>query len=337
MGKLDEFLSKAVNTHAQNNSQHLGDRTEYIGASDIAGCPRKAVMSRLRPKPHSFATLLRFAWGHAAQALFRDIFVAGGMKPGENFEEEAELSHPDNPRIKCHIDFLFKSNQRLHVVEKKATKHLPNTAYDSWVNQIHVQMGLLKLHPMAQGKQIGGSILATEPLPRDSEENDQPGYKEYNSFEPDDLVFAHMMKKGEHILACIDGKEKPDVEPGPLCGSCAYSGDCPSRTGDQKNIPSEILEAAQEHEQLRKQKNEIEKKLDGLKEIITDFTGRKFSGETNGTALVVTTVSGREFVDLSVLKNKYPAAFEASKRKSRGWTSITVQLKPSTATETLSA
>jgi len=331
MGKLDAFLARAIQAHANRNSQHLGDRNNYIGASDIAGCPRKAVMTRLKPKAHTFATMLRFAWGHVAQSLFRDIFIAGGMKPGENFTEEVELVHPNNPRVKCHIDFLFESGQRFHVVEKKCTKNLPNEAYGSWINQLHVQMGMLKRDPRSNGKRIGGSILATEPLPREDADNDQPGYKEYNSFEPDDLIFDHLMKKAEHILNCIDGKEKPVCEPSLLCGTCQYSQDCPTRRAVIVNIPSEILEIANNHEDLTAQKRKLDGLIDELREKIIDFTGKAFVGEQGNTILEVQYFKGREYVDPNVLKNKYPLAYEGSVRKSKGWSKVTVRTKESKA------
>lgn len=325
MAKIDKFLANAIQKHSKNGSSHLGDRNDYIGASDIAGCPRKAVMARRDPKPHSFATLMRFAWGHAAQALFRDIFISGGMKPGEDFNEEVELVHPGNPRIKCHIDFLFESPWRFHVVEKKATRNLPDNAYSSWDNQVHFQMGMLKLDPRSQGKRIGGSVLATEPLPRDDEENEQPGYKEYNGYEPDDIIFAHLMKKGEHILRCIDGEEEPECEPSLLCGTCDYNKDCPTRKAINVNIPSEIIDVAAKHDQLSKQKKELDVQLEILKQRITDFTGKSFAGECNGTILEVQDCEGRLYADTGVLRSKYPHAYKASIRRSKGWTKITVR------------
>jgi CRISPR-associated exonuclease Cas4 len=30
----------------------LGDRTEYVGASDVGQCPRKVVLSKTQPVPH---------------------------------------------------------------------------------------------------------------------------------------------------------------------------------------------------------------------------------------------------------------------------------------------
>ncbi len=32
----------------------LGDRTEYVGASDVGTCPRKVVLSKTQPVPHDY-------------------------------------------------------------------------------------------------------------------------------------------------------------------------------------------------------------------------------------------------------------------------------------------
>ena len=103
MARIDEFLKRAIPAHQKKASAHLGDRTKYAGASDIAGCSRKAVLGKLSPVEHTIKQLLVFDRGHAAQAMFRDYFLAGGA----NFEEEVEIAHPLYDII-CHIDFLFR-------------------------------------------------------------------------------------------------------------------------------------------------------------------------------------------------------------------------------------
>ena len=103
MSKLAAFLGRAIPTHQQKQSSHLGDRTGYVGASDIAGCPRKAALGKQCPSSHDITTLLRFSRGHAAQAMYAEFFRTGGAL----FEEEVEVRHPDIPEIRCHIDDAF--------------------------------------------------------------------------------------------------------------------------------------------------------------------------------------------------------------------------------------
>ena len=42
----------------------LGNRTEYVGASDVGQCPRKVVLSKTQPVPHDSQTLIRFERGN---------------------------------------------------------------------------------------------------------------------------------------------------------------------------------------------------------------------------------------------------------------------------------
>lgn len=156
MSKLAAFLGRAIPIHQQKQSSHLGDRTVYVGASDIAGCPRKATLGKQFPSEHDIKTLLRFSRGHAAQAMYAEFFKTGGAL----FNEEVEVRHPQFPEIRCHIDFLFYANRqtkRLHIVEMKSTDGIPDEPYASWVDQLHVQMGLLQL-TLDPEVEIGGSI-----------------------------------------------------------------------------------------------------------------------------------------------------------------------------------
>ena len=40
-----------------NNKGDLGDRSTYVGSSDVAGCPRKIVLSKTEPPDHELATI----------------------------------------------------------------------------------------------------------------------------------------------------------------------------------------------------------------------------------------------------------------------------------------
>ena len=45
----------------------LGDRTEYVGASDVGQCPRKVILSKTQPLPHDLQTLIRFERGNLVE------------------------------------------------------------------------------------------------------------------------------------------------------------------------------------------------------------------------------------------------------------------------------
>jgi len=319
---LEQFLARAIGLYGKGNSAHLGDRSQYIGASDIAGCPRKAVLSRQHPVEHSVTTQLRFAWGHLSQELFARLFTKGGLR----FEEEVEIIHPQNSRIRCHIDFLFKGRDgRYHVVEKKATKDLPPEPYQSWVDQLQFQMGMLKrFHQEAQGAEINGSVLAASPLPKEDPRKIVNGVKEYNSFAPNDIVFEHLMKKANHILAAIDGKEEARCEPSFICGVCPYNSSCPSQKSPDYEIPKDVITVAKAYLELNEQKKRLEADLEALKEDLLKYTGKSFSGMHDGVQIRSFTVKDGTTVDSKKLQKDFPEAFKACSKPRSGGTRLEI-------------
>lgn len=313
MSKLQRFLENALKEKNRQSSQHLGDRRTYIGASDIGGCPRKAVMARIRPVEHDAGTLLKFARGHAAEDLVHGIFQAGGLTP----ERETEIRHPEFPDLLCHIDFLFKAKSgRLHIVELKSTNGLPETPYGSWVDQLHFQMGLLALkYP---GADIGGSILAID--------LNAGTWHEFNSYKPDGLTFDLLVDKGQRIKACLDSGKAPDVEPGLLCGYCPYRTDCPAFLEGAKEIPVEVQQLAKRHLETARLKKEVEKQVNQLKENILAFTGPCFKGKADSMFINASQVGPSETVDAHGLKSRFPEIYQQVKKERAGF--VRLDIKP---------
>lgn len=312
MSKLQTFLETALKEKNRQNSQHLGDRRTYIGASDIGGCPRKAVMARIRPVEHDAATLLKFARGHAAEDLVYGIFQAGGLTP----LREMEIRHPEFPDLLCHIDFLFKAKSgRLHVVELKTTNGLPETPYGSWVDQLHFQMGLLALE--YPGAAIGGSILAID--------LNAGTWHEFNSYKPDEITFNLLVAKGQRIKACLDMGEAPDVEPGLLCGYCPYRTDCPAFLEGAVSIPDEVRELAKHHLDATELKKKVEKKVNKLKEDILAFTGSCFKGKADSLFINASEVGPSETVDAQALKTRFPEVYQQVKKERAGFTRLDIK------------
>ena len=324
MSKLAAFLGRAIPTHQQKQSSHLGDRTVYVGASDIAGCPRKATLGKQFPSEHNINTLLRFSRGHAAQAMYAEFFKTGGAL----FNEEVEVKHPQFPEIRCHIDFLFYANRqtkRLHIVEMKSTDGIPDDPYASWVDQLHVQMGLLQL-TLDPAVEIGGSILVVD--------LNAGTYREFNSYAPNKLVFNQLMEKGQHILAATRSECTPRTEPGILCGYCSFRHGCPSHAVSM-DLPPEIHQAGRTYLQLNKQKKEIEARLEVLKNDILTFADGTFKGASDGILVNVTSVAGSVTVDSSKLKRNYPDVYDQVTKPKSGF--VKLEIKPFTPLVTQAA
>ena len=88
----------------QHTLTTLGDRSSYLGASDIGTCPRKVIFERLQPGEHDLATLLRFQRGHMAEDIVANAMTAAGY---DNFDRQVEVIASCTTPIKVHIDFVF--------------------------------------------------------------------------------------------------------------------------------------------------------------------------------------------------------------------------------------
>ena len=312
MSKFQTFLENALIQKSKQDSRHLGDRSRYIGASDIAGCPRKAVMSRLRPAAHDAATLMRFARGHAAEDLMDGIFRAGGLTPAR----EVELVHPDFPWLRCHMDFLFGAGQRLHVVELKSVTGIPEVSYPAWADQLHVQMGLLELHH--PGVEIGGSILAVD--------LNSCRWREFNDYKPNEILFRHLVEKGRGIKSALDAKrEDVTPEPGILCAYCAYNGTCPAHLEDVCAIPEDVETLALQYLEASQAKRDKDAQLKTLKNAILGFTGTRFKGVSASLFITASEVGPSETVDVQALKSRFPVIYEEVKSQRSGYARLDVK------------
>jgi len=314
MSRLDVFFGKALAIHSQNNSSHLGDRSQYIGASDIASCPRRVVHSRLHPLPCDTKTLMRFARGHIAEDLLAQVFEAGGA----TFLRQVEVCHPVEP-IRCHIDFVFFStrNGRIHLVEVKSVDGIPLEPYSQWIDQLHVQLGLFQENNT--DSLIGGSILAVD--------LNAGSWKEFNGFSPNEALYRFLLeKKGKHILSALRRECEPNTEPGTLCGYCAYRSGCPAHAESQP-IPQEIFTSADAYERLSRQKETIEAGLEVLRNDILAYTGteKSFRGQEGDIAIATTVCPDTTMVNSKKLKVDYPDIYKTCSKPKRGSTKLEVK------------
>lgn len=151
---LTPIFAAAIPEANRRQTATLGDRGSYIGSSDL-GCARKASLQRKYPKQQDINKTLKLMRGHAAEFMLDKILQASGV----DYDTQVEIIHPQLP-LKCHIDFLLYQQDGLHVVEVKSVSTIPDAVYLNFEDQLHFQMGMLRLQYPA-GK-IGGSILAID-------------------------------------------------------------------------------------------------------------------------------------------------------------------------------
>ncbi|ATD82523.1 hypothetical protein [Desulfovibrio sp. G11] len=130
----------------QSTAAHLGDRSTYVGMSDIGQhweCPRAALARKVLPTPDSLERLLILQRGHWFESGVGQALASLGLHVLPQLE--ITWQHQGVP-IKAHLDFVLVWGAPVNVIrilEVKSTDKLPDTPHDSHLLQLHGQIGLL--------------------------------------------------------------------------------------------------------------------------------------------------------------------------------------------------
>jgi CRISPR-associated exonuclease Cas4 len=108
----------------QQTEATLGDRSTYLGASDIGAYPCKTILRKLHAPESDLVTLLRQRRGHMAEEVVAAAFMVAGFS---NFQRQTEVRHAGNVPVMAHLDFVFISEVRktMAVLEVKAPENNP--------------------------------------------------------------------------------------------------------------------------------------------------------------------------------------------------------------------
>ena len=254
------FLTALRNLSKRHTEETLGDRRNYLGASDIGQCPRKVILERVSPKEHDLATLLRFERGHMAEEIVAKVFSAAGFT---NFERQVEIDvSSEGVPFLVHIDFIFTStiNKVKSILEVKSGS-VPSVPYGSWESQLYTQMGAVaEQYP---NHMVKGALLSLDLA--DGEIGFFPGYQ------PDETVFQSLKTKAEGMWsdyqALLQGDEVDlNTEPGLLCGGyCNHLLGCPrfaaQEAPDMAGIVEDLQHLQAEEKSLKARIDPIRKNL----------------------------------------------------------------------------
>lgn len=234
-----------VVTSAQRTASSLGDRSQYIGMSDIGRaleCPRAAVGRKLfgdgdnLVHQHDLLSLLakqlRLQRGHWFEAGIAQIFRQQRLPVIEQLE--IVTSHHAVP-IRAHLDFVFASavgQPTVRILELKSCEQIPSTLYSSYETQVYGQVGLLHafwdqpafgVHGEASRKgRVGltfpqicrekfGIEMSADPSLVDIEAwvlcLSMSDAKAFGPYLPDDTMLALCLKKAEELWREFDASK----------------------------------------------------------------------------------------------------------------------------------
>ena len=244
----------------------LGDRSAYIGASDIGQCPRKAILSKLFPQPISIEQQIVFERGHLAEDIVHESLLEHCRESkNKTVDAQYEATLPGQPNIKAHIDFVLSdfTEQKRTVVEVK-TASMVTTPYDSWINQCIFQQGLLLLENPDIA--VDGYVLVIDL---------KTGALAEFKVEFDEVVFSELVTKAEWLLSQLQNPQDIDYDNLPLyqsilCGYCGTKDTCPAYA-DKGNVPDDLKELIIRYAETNKQIKPLSKELELLKETIKSY------------------------------------------------------------------
>ena len=253
---------QAVST--QNTAAHLGDRSTYVGMSDIGQhweCPRATLARKVVPTPNSLERLLTLQRGHWFESGVGQALASLGLHVLPQLE--INWQHQGVP-IKAHLDFVLVWGtpvNAIRILEVKSTDKLPALPHDSHLLQLHGQIGLLAQawdKPVFSIRAEDGTLLHNEmtfpqlcharfglQLPKQAEELNMEAWllclsmKEVKAFGPYgfnqamlDTALDHAVQLWGDLTAHRAGNlslSQVTCAQGfyPICSYCEYNGDCP--------------------------------------------------------------------------------------------------------------
>jgi len=232
----------------QQAEETLGDRSSYLGASDIGACPRKTILRKLHTPETDLVALLRQRRGYMAEEVVAHAFMAAGFT---NFQRQTEVRYPGDVPVMGHLDFVFVSEARktMAVLEVKAPENIPEHPYGSWETQLYLQMGLLA-DSFPDYTVEKGAILAVN-------FGDQ-GIRLFGGYVPQDMIYHGLIDRAATIWNQYQAYRTgdlatPSMEMGPLCGYCPFLADCPKFEAEEVRELTESVEILLELQHRQKE------------------------------------------------------------------------------------
>lgn len=286
---IENFL-KTIN---EESKESLGDRSKYIGASDVGGCPFKTIKEKLEKPEYSVEKQLVFQRGHIAEEIVAKMI--NGVPYKRQVEVKGEI---DNFPLIAHLDFLIKGKTRSVIVEAKTVKEQVNEPYESWILQVQFQMGLLLNEIQDENHQIEAYIVAMD--------INEGWYKIFKIDFNDDL-FLMALNKANHLVDCLTKGEKPRAIIQNYCSSCPFVQECPKQGCFASELPDNMKEDLKAIKAHKTQEKIIKQKEDALKEYLINTGLEKAKIDDEDFSVVISckeSVSNR--FDTNAFKKDHP-------------------------------
>ncbi len=330
---------------------HLGDRTSYIGMSDIGQhweCPRAALARKVLPTTSSLERLLTLQRGHWFESGVGQALASLGlyMLP----QLEINWQHHGVP-IKAHLDFVLVWGapvNAIRILEVKSTDKLPASPHDSHLLQLHGQIGLLVkawnkpvfslraedgtlLHEKMTFPQLCHAQFGLE-MPTTAAKTSMEAWllclsmKEVKAFGPYgfnqamlDTALDHAAQLWGELAAFRAGHislAQVDCAQGfyPLCSYCAHNGDCPKfPQGVQMPQWEPALEKLAALKEQRTALDSEIKEMETVLKLVHRQAGTRDWVDTGNYRFRMSVAAGRTTLDKDALRQELTEIFHTER------------------------
>lgn len=308
--KFEDYIERTFHDNAMEKTiVDLGNRSMYIGASDISGCLRKAYLSKRQGSDWDVNQQVTFSRGHISEQIVRMMLKSDEFELLEQVEAIGETSN--GFPLRAHIDFVARFKTTDIIIEAKSTATAIDKPYESWILQTQLQ---IKLHQANNPSiSVRGYIIAFS-----SSETPFDNGRVFKIFEvlPTPALQKVALERADSLGEALQSNTCPDGEEQLYCSKCPFKMDCPvvlrSREAVEQ-LPADVAEVVVKLKGL----TAVEKELKILKTQLKGFfdaTGILKARAGNYVASLAT-FGEKDVVDVNALKASLPDVFMKYKKR----------------------
>lgn len=255
VNKFEAFIATNLPKVLKKASEDsLGDRSTYVGSSDIGGCLRKAYLDKISETNYDLATLIRFQRGHISEN------IVAAMLDGLNYDKQVECETEfEGFELKSHIDFLLKAPKELVIVEAKSVQSEVDAPYPSWVFQVQYQLHLLK---QSTNKPLRAFVIAL---------NINTGWHKVFDVSYNATLAELALSNAKKLIQALQTKIEPEPKEQLYCSTCPHKASCPLLTKGVQTLSDDALILGRKLTELYTKKKEVEKALEQAKVEFEDL------------------------------------------------------------------
>ncbi len=291
--KIKEIFEKNLREALKKETEaKLGDRSQYIGASDVAGCPRAAYLNKINPVELPIEKLVVFERGHYVEEIVQKMM---GKLP---YKREVEFSSNDNPfPAKVHIDFVLykKEEKEITLIEVKSQDKDDFTIYPSYLLQVNFQWLVAETALKGTGWKVKNAFILVV--------NSGSGKYIIEEVKKDENLQKIALEKAKILRNALIKGEVPEGEEQLYCSQCPYKGACPTFCKGAINDFS-IIKEVEEILKLEAEAKKIANTLKAKKEALKKYLEEKNLNKVKVGEHIVSLTSATSYKSLDTSKLK---------------------------------